>query len=490
MANANISHVTLSNTFSDWRDATNKLANSANELRNGNYYKDTGPVLNIKNGRLSIERTSGVSLNVAANANVQSNFTTKTKIVLQDATYNGDDARFSNSKVIVDIANTLAVKNLTSNAFIYSPNTTTTDLVVGSDTTGNCWIQGDPYPAKTPLYVEGEFQSIDRGFNFYGNSIASIVVTANVSNTKIVDLVVDVPLLDGASGVKGQKGQKGQPGVQGDVGVQGSIGAQGYQGVQGAVGHQGSKGLAGDTTGGVKGVQGDKGEFGYGQLGDDGEKGQKGESIGATKGQKGSKGEKGILGDEGNSPPKGQKGDKGESGGTGIVGDEGAARSDVIAYVSWVITGYGAPPIITSSNNISSFVMDTEVWSFPRPHSTRPYRIAFPVMTANFITAVETPPGATTGANNAYAIVGSGRKPNWDETSRYYACTGNLVTISRNYQRFRFTFMLAGDSQHEYSFCYAPNNGSVIAIGSAKPDGNPLYPKDWMNYNGLNGNPF
>jgi len=101
MANANISHVTLTNTFSDWRGATNDLANSANDLRNGNYLREAGAILNIKNGALYVDRQTGVTFNVTANANVENNLTTKTKIVLDEAIYNGDDARFTNTNVIL-----------------------------------------------------------------------------------------------------------------------------------------------------------------------------------------------------------------------------------------------------------------------------------------------------------------------------------------------------------------------------------------------------
>ncbi len=73
MANANISHVTLINTFSDWRGATNDLANSANDLRNGNYLREAGAILNIKNGALYVDRQTGVTFNVTANANVENN---------------------------------------------------------------------------------------------------------------------------------------------------------------------------------------------------------------------------------------------------------------------------------------------------------------------------------------------------------------------------------------------------------------------------------
>lgn len=449
MPTANISHVTLSNTFSDWRAATNDLANSANELRNSNYTKENGAVLNIKNGALYINKQTGTTLNVYANVNVENNFTTKTKIVLGDATYNGDDARFANSKVIVDIANTLAVKNLTSNAYITSANTITTDLIVGSDDTGECWIQGDPYPARKPLYVEGVFQDLDRGINFYGNSIASVVVTANVANNKVIDLAIDVPLLDGSQGVKGQKGQKGQPGISGIQGFQGLTGSKGVPGVQGAQGSAGSKGLVGDTTGGTKGVKGDKGEFGYGQLGDDGEKGQKGESIGAAKGQKGSKGDKGTLGDDGVSPAKGEKGDTGDLGNLGDAGIEGDSRELIAAYANlgggWLV-GY-VSPTINASNNISSIAISDVYWMA----GATPMKL----YTISFINPLP---------DSNYAVVGSSRKPTPTEDINFYRVgSGHLQTYSKTTTEFQIAFALCGDGMYTTRY-YVPSDASVIVV--------------------------
>jgi hypothetical protein len=445
MANANISHVTLSNTFSDWREITNFLANSANDLRNGNYYKDSGPVLNIKNGALYIDRQTGTILNVVANANVENNFTTKTKIVTDEAYYHGDDARFANSKVIFDVANTVQTKNLVSNTLIVAQNTITTNLTVGTDTSGICFIQGDAYPSKTPLFVEGTFQSLDRGLNFYGNSIASVIVTANTSNTKIVNLEIDIPLLDGDQGQKGQKGQKGQPGVQGAQGAQGEIGLNGRQGFQGVQGLAGLKGEVGELTGGTKGEKGDKGEFGYGQLGDDGEKGQKGESIGATKGEKGEKGETGDLGDAGVNAVASVKGDTGDSGDTGGLGDAGLSVEFISAYANFGggFAGFFSPTIF-ASNNISSISISNQSWV---GGTIRRY-------TVNFTNSLP---------DSNYSVVGSSRKPNSAETGFFYSGTGHLQTISKSSSSFQVAFAVSGENINNTQY-YIPSDGSVIVV--------------------------
>ena len=447
MANANISHVTLSNTFSDWREITNFLANSANDLRNGNYYKDSGPVLNIKNGALYIDRQIGTTLEVVANANVENNFTTKTKIVNDEAYYHGDDARFANSRVIFDVANTIQTKNLSSNTLLVAQNTITKNLVVGTDDSGICYIQGDAFPSKTPLFVEGTFQSLDRGLNFYGNSIVSVLVTANTSNTKVIDLSVDIPLLDGDQGQKGQKGQKGQPGVQGAQGTQGLEGIAGRQGFVGAQGLAGLKGEIGESIGGTKGEKGDKGDFGYGQLGDDGEKGQKGESIGATKGEKGIKGDKGDLGDAGANATNLGKGDTGDAGFPGDLGDPGLNAEFIRGYANFGggFAGFFAPTIF-ASNNISSILISNQSWA---GGTIRLY-------TLNFTNPMP---------SSSYSVVGSARKPNSGETSLYYSGSGHLQTISKDPNFVQVAFAVSGENINNTQY-FIPGDGSVIIVGN------------------------
>lgn len=453
MANANISHVTLSNTFNDWRGATNDLANSINDLRNGNYLREAGAILNIKNGVLYVDKQTGVTLSVTANANVENNFTTKTKIVNDDATYNGDDARFANSKVIVDIANTLSAKYLISNTRINGQNTIVTDLIVGSDSSGICWIQGDAYPSKTPIYTEGTFQSIDRGFNLYGNSISSVIVTANVANTKILDIDIDVAQPDGPGGIKGQKGQKGQPGAQGVQGSIGDNGVSGFQGVQGAQGLLGLKGEIGESIGGTKGEKGQKGEFGYGQTGDDGEKGQKGESIGSTKGEKGIVGVKGDLGDAGFTPSAPSKGDTGDSGPAGGKGDLGFNPEFIRAYANFGGGFTGISPTINSSNNISSVSIANQTWSYQSGSRIRSDTIR--LYTFNFATAQPT---------SAYSVVGSARKPSSSENIFYYSGTGHLQVYSKGLNNFRVAYALNGENINNTQY-YIPSDASVIVVG-------------------------
>jgi hypothetical protein len=70
MANTNISHVQLVNTFNEWRAATNDLIEDRNILRNAHYVKDNSS-FDIANGTMTISRSSnGTVLTVANSGNV------------------------------------------------------------------------------------------------------------------------------------------------------------------------------------------------------------------------------------------------------------------------------------------------------------------------------------------------------------------------------------------------------------------------------------
>lgn len=84
MANANISTVATTNTFDDWRVATNSLITDRNNLRNSGYAKDSGSftlvngALTLANGTVSITpygSADGLVLTGRANATVGGNVT-------------------------------------------------------------------------------------------------------------------------------------------------------------------------------------------------------------------------------------------------------------------------------------------------------------------------------------------------------------------------------------------------------------------------------
>ena len=58
MANANISAIQVTNTFDEWRVATNDLIQDRNILRNKTYVKDESD-LQLANGALTLSRSTG-----------------------------------------------------------------------------------------------------------------------------------------------------------------------------------------------------------------------------------------------------------------------------------------------------------------------------------------------------------------------------------------------------------------------------------------------
>jgi hypothetical protein len=469
MANANIAQLQLNNTFNEWRVITNVLANSANDLRNGAYVKDNGDLI-IASGNVTITRPTGTTLLVSSDASVANQLTVKTFVSTDDITVNGANARFTNTSAYVQVSNTIFTKNLVSNTLITGQNTITTDLTVGSNyANGECVINGDPAPSRTPIYQDGSFIATRRGLNFRGNGIATVTVSANVANTKITDIIIDAPSTAGAPGTKGEpgvNGEKGEPGAQGAQGFQGVQGAQGFQGVQGTQGVQGSKG---DPATGGTGVKGDKGEQGAGDKGFQGNKGQKGEiGGGGDVGDKGDKGDKGNQGTSGTSGDKGEKGNQGPQGDKGDKGSGAAAGSQLVkAYVSFsgsaMLPGDvipASPITINGSNNISSVTVtsnrnyDGGFWDQPPPL----IQIRF-----NFINPL---------SDQHYAVAGSARKPNntevqyvWGSSPKnwYYSGSGHLQLLSRNTDYVVVAYALSGENINETSH-YIPSQADVIIV--------------------------
>jgi hypothetical protein len=468
MANANIAQLQLNNTFNEWRVITNVLANSTNDLRNGNYVKDEGNLI-IASGNVIIAKPTGTTLVVASDASVANQLTVKTFVATDDITVNGANAQFTNACSYVQVANSIFTKNLISNTIITGQNTITTDLTVGSSyANGNCFIQGDPEPSRTPVYQDGTFVATRRGLNFRGTGIGAITAVANVSNTKIIDIVFDAPSTAGNPGVKGDKGAPGDTGAQGAQGAQGFQGFQGAQGVQGVQGHQGVQGGKGEPgTGGV-GLKGDKGEQGAGDKGFQGTKGQKGEVGGSGDiGDKGDKGDKGNQGTAGTSGDKGAKGDQGAQGSKGDKGTPSGTTQLVKAYVSFTGSAMlpgdivpASPITINGSNNVSSITVTSD-----RNYDGGFWGLATPLIQIriNFTTPM---------TDQNYAVAGTARKPNNTEMlyvygtepkNYYYSASGHMQLLSRNANYVVVAFAITGAADLETTY-YIPSQADVIVV--------------------------
>lgn len=137
MANANISQVTLANTFNDWRIVTNNLSNTVNELRNGTpFYKDGGG-LTLANGAFVSLQPSGTGLSITANSVLGGTLTSNTIINTGDASILGNNFTVSSPNGIVNVANTIYTNNLfannltvSGNAIIQGTTSVTSDRIV------------------------------------------------------------------------------------------------------------------------------------------------------------------------------------------------------------------------------------------------------------------------------------------------------------------------------------------------------------------------
>ena len=89
MANANITQVTLVNTFDEWRTRTNDLIQDRNILRNANYVKDDFN-FTLSNGAIQISRAAGGTTFTNDNdALISGALTTNTLTVVANAGISG-----------------------------------------------------------------------------------------------------------------------------------------------------------------------------------------------------------------------------------------------------------------------------------------------------------------------------------------------------------------------------------------------------------------
>jgi hypothetical protein len=115
MANVNISLVTLSNTFDEWRTRSNDLISDRNILRNSNYVKDAGNFV-VNDGTLRISKAGGGTTLTNDNDALILGVLTANVVVVQNPTGTGltviSDSLFSGNVAVsknVSIANTLTV---------------------------------------------------------------------------------------------------------------------------------------------------------------------------------------------------------------------------------------------------------------------------------------------------------------------------------------------------------------------------------------------
>jgi hypothetical protein len=271
MANANISNVVLTNTFNEWRVATNDVINDRNNLRNSNYVKDGGD-FTIASGALTISKAGGGTVLTVAN----------------DATISGNTTATNVSAAIVNVSSVV-------NAASYV-------------TTGGVNLVTQINSAANTVRVSANSGSTlsAKQLNFVNTATATFAVTDAPDGNANVTVTVSGGV--GATGPQGPQGPQGTAGAAGPQGPQGPQGT-GPQGPQGVTGPQGPQGPQGTGPQGPQGPQGSQGDIGpQGPQGVTGPQGPQGPSVTGPQGPQGPAGTNGSTGPQGPQGPSGPAG--------------------------------------------------------------------------------------------------------------------------------------------------------------------------------------
>lgn len=304
MANANIALITITNTFDEWRIATNAVANDRNQLRNSYYVKDEGD-LRVANGVLYLGPIDGgTAMVVEGNSNISiGNMTTTSNLtVLANASVgnlviNGNQTIVGDTLLDTNLLLLRANASADGNATIRSRRTGTGNAELFFNNTSQVWqasanaavgrstiitmanvenstfssslsnvataaAVGTAYSLALSGFVESQASAntvrvsqnggstiSKAGLNFVNTTNVTIAVTAGISGN--ANIAFDVV---GGAGTQGPQGPSGSS-VQGAQGTAGTT-----QGAQGATGTsvQGSQGASvqGAQGASVQGAQG------------------------------------------------------------------------------------------------------------------------------------------------------------------------------------------------------------------------------------------
>ena len=198
MANANISIVTVTNTFDEWRVATNDLISDRNILRNAHYVKDNSD-FTVANGAVTISRsTGGVVLTLPGTGSALVGGTTTTTDLIVT-----DDASVAN-QLTVNPGNTVLFGNLSvskNTTMAQNANVTgTVNLLNTLEVTGNTSLYSNLAVSKNAtislnaavlgtLAVSGN-TTLSQNLSVGANAVFS--QNANVSGTVNLASLLDV----------------------------------------------------------------------------------------------------------------------------------------------------------------------------------------------------------------------------------------------------------------------------------------------------------
>ena len=180
MATPNIPLVNTANTFAQWLFMDNNVANSVNELRQGNYSKDNG-TFTVANGTF-FASGPGTAVSVTNNVLVQNVTTTNVLVVTGSATIAGNVSLPGNViiggtlnaySILLDSTNTYSIIN--GNAIVNNLTVKGTQTLVGNTlTSSNSFIlRGNVATAGNGYII------IEQGTT-NGNAVIQFTVPANV----------------------------------------------------------------------------------------------------------------------------------------------------------------------------------------------------------------------------------------------------------------------------------------------------------------------
>ena len=205
MANANITTVQVTNTFDEWRVATNDLVSDRNILRNAHYVKDNSN-FTVANGEITISRaTDGTLLTLTGqgSALVGGTTTTTDLVVNDDASVANQlivtgntiitgNLSVSKNTVISQNVNVAGTLNVASNAAFlgYTTNVSGNLIVTGNSAniSGNLIVTGNSANISGNLNVTG---TANVGSDFSVNTSKFTVLASNGTGRFAGDLKVD-----------------------------------------------------------------------------------------------------------------------------------------------------------------------------------------------------------------------------------------------------------------------------------------------------------
>ncbi len=311
MANANIAIINITNTFDEWRIATNAVANDRNQLRNSYYVKDEGD-FRLANGILYLGNNSTSNVFVAeGNSNISvgnmtttGNLTVLSNAIIGNLTILGNQVITGSALLDTDLLLLRANASTDGSATVRSRRTGVTNAELRFSNTSEVWqasanatagystiltmanvenstfssslrnvataaAVGTTYSLAISAFTESQASAntvrvsqngasvINKanGLNFVNSANVTIAVTAGIAGNANISFEVA-----GGAGTQGPQGASGVS-VQGAQGTAGTTqGAQGIQGLQGTS----IQGAQGTSVQGAQGasVQGSQGASG------------------------------------------------------------------------------------------------------------------------------------------------------------------------------------------------------------------------------------